>query len=129
MHRITAAGTETAAPNNQTNSALNHADEPERAPAPAVKQPQLQSYPSGCVLFARHVPLDTNKTALRARFSTLLTDADALDYIDYTKGLDSVRCTPHLLSQKQIIDIHLLAVLFAPDDVRARAGSAGSRAV
>ncbi|KAH9959221.1 hypothetical protein BC827DRAFT_1214899 [Russula dissimulans] len=52
-----------------------------------------QRYPPGCVIFARHVPQDTNKTALRARFSALLADADddttALDYVDYSKGLDS----------------------------------------
>jgi len=50
-------------------------------------------YPPGCVIFARHVPQDTNKTALRARFSSLLGGADddttALDYVDYTKGLDN----------------------------------------
>ena len=54
-------------------------------------------YPPGCVIFVRHVPPDTNKTALRARFSALLADDDdddnaaALDYVDYTKGLDTVR--------------------------------------
>ncbi|KAI9462034.1 hypothetical protein F5148DRAFT_236214 [Russula earlei] len=49
------------------------------------------NYPLGCVVFARHVPQDTNKTALRARFSALLEEGDptALDYVDYTKGLDS----------------------------------------
>ena len=91
-----AAGTESATPNN-ISSARGPTDEPKRAPspipgpAPTAKPPQPQSYPCGCVLFARHVPLDTNKTALRARFSALLADADALDYVDYTKGLDSVR--------------------------------------
>jgi hypothetical protein len=50
-------------------------------------------YPPGCVIFVRHIPQDTNKTALRARFSAVLADDDpaALDYVDYTKGLDSVR--------------------------------------
>jgi hypothetical protein len=52
----------------------------------------LLSYPPGCVIFARHVPQDTNKTALRALFASLLVDgSSALDYVDYTKGLDSVR--------------------------------------
>jgi hypothetical protein len=49
------------------------------------------------VLFA---PLDANKAELRARFSALLADTDALDYIDYTKGLDSrVRVSPFSQSQ------------------------------
>lgn len=53
----------------------------------------LLNFPPGCVIFARHVPQDTNKTALRARFSALLADSSttALDYVDYTKGLDTVR--------------------------------------
>ncbi|KAI0298937.1 hypothetical protein BC826DRAFT_967269 [Russula brevipes] len=48
-------------------------------------------YPPGCVIFVRHIPQDTNKTALRARFSAVFADDDpaALDYVDYTKGLDS----------------------------------------
>jgi hypothetical protein len=93
-----------AAPNNTNIARGGPTDEPERTPAPApaakpAPQPQPQSYPSGCVLFARHVPLDTNKTALRARFSALLANADALDYVDYTKGLDSVRPFSHSLVQ------------------------------
>jgi hypothetical protein len=52
-----------------------------------------QNFPPGCVIFVRHVPQDTNKTALRALFSALLVDSTttALDYVDYTKGLDTVR--------------------------------------
>ncbi|KAI0267897.1 hypothetical protein BGY98DRAFT_1022351 [Russula aff. rugulosa BPL654] len=48
-------------------------------------------FPPGCVVFARHVPETTNKTALRALFSALLADSSttALDYVDYTKGLDT----------------------------------------
>ncbi|KAF8489477.1 hypothetical protein F5888DRAFT_1746467 [Russula emetica] len=53
----------------------------------------LLNFPPGCVIFARHVPQDTNKTALRSLFSALLADSSttALDYVDYTKGLDTVR--------------------------------------
>ena len=98
----------------------------ERTPGPgpgptsaAQSQPQPpQSYPAGCVLFARHVPADTNKTALRTRFSALLADAAALDYVDYTKGLDSVRVSDRSLFTR----LTLLAVLLAPDDSRGRAG-------
>lgn len=49
------------------------------------------NFPPGCVIFARHVPQNTNKTALRGLFSALLADSSstALDYVDYTKGLDT----------------------------------------
>jgi hypothetical protein len=43
------------------------------------------------VLFARYVLSDTNKTTLRTPFSALLGDTAALNYVDYTKGPDSVR--------------------------------------
>jgi hypothetical protein len=48
-----------------------------------------QKFPPGCVIFARHVPQDTNKTALRALFAEDSTTV--LNYVDYTKGLDTVR--------------------------------------
>ncbi|KAN0137383.1 hypothetical protein V8E53_004828 [Lactarius tabidus] len=77
-HRIAAS----TVPNEINNT---HGSERTLAPAPAAQPPasKLQSY-----FFARHVPPDTNKTALRTRFST------APDYVDYTKGLDS--CHLHL---------------------------------
>jgi len=87
--------------------------EPRRSTIRAAPPPPPSSlrytYPPGCVIFARYVPPDTNKTALRAQFSALLADgnnnnnnnnAAALDYVDYTKGLDSVRSSflyAHLL--------------------------------
>ena len=63
---------------------LQHASDPLNFPL---------NFPPGCVIFARHIPQDTNKTALRALFSALLADSSttALDYVDYTKGLDTVR--------------------------------------
>jgi hypothetical protein len=96
--RIAADTTTTTTSNPAPNKIKSTHSGPERtlAPAPAVQPPQPQSYPAGCVLFARHVPPDTNKTALRTRFSALLADATALDYVDYTKGLDSVRVLPFL---------------------------------
>lgn len=61
-----------------------------------VSDAPLPNFPPGCVIFARHVPQDTNKTALRALFSALLAEdsTTALDYVDYTKGLDTVRLPP-----------------------------------
>ena len=86
LRRIAAA--EVPTPNKI--KCTQHGSAPTGQPLQPVPEPQSQSFPAGCVLFARHVPPDTNKTALRTRFSALLADAAALDYIDYTKGLDSV---------------------------------------
>ena len=86
LRRIAAAAVSTPAP--APNKFKTVDDTPDEPPPLATKP---KSYPPGCVLFARHVPPDTNKTALRARFSALLADKGALDYVDYTKGLDSVR--------------------------------------
>ncbi|KAF8261195.1 hypothetical protein EI94DRAFT_1705720 [Lactarius quietus] len=73
---------------NKIESPHGPPDEPQRASGPGVVPAvNLPSYPSGCVLFARHVPPNTNKTALRTLFSALLAYASALDYVDYTKGL------------------------------------------
>lgn len=58
-------------------------------------------YPSGCLVFVRHLHPETNKTTLRALFAhAWSTDAgapsssksaDGIDYLDYMKGMDSVR--------------------------------------
>ncbi|KAI0265883.1 hypothetical protein BC834DRAFT_824367 [Gloeopeniophorella convolvens] len=72
----------TMAPPKPVHVAHAYAEREER---PARPPP----YPPSCVLFARRVPPDTNKTALRTRFSAHLDDAAALDYVDYSKGLDS----------------------------------------
>ena len=101
--------------NNSNNNNKNDNDLPQSVVAPSrdhqapstTSRPTPSRYPPGCVIFVRHVPTDTNKTALRARFSALLAEdgnddhnmapaAAALDYVDYTKGLDSVRLSPLL---------------------------------
>ncbi|KAF9562465.1 hypothetical protein CPC08DRAFT_796897 [Agrocybe pediades] len=51
-------------------------------------------FPSGCLVFVRHVHPETNKTTLRTLFSQAWDkassqDAEKLDYMDYSKGLDS----------------------------------------
>jgi hypothetical protein len=118
LRRIAAVASTPAPAPNKIKNVDNTPDEP---PPPATKP---KSYLSGCVLFARHVPPDTNKTALRARFSALLADAGALDYVDYTKGLDSVRFPSFL--RRTMVAHFLLAVLFALNDARERADAAGS---
>lgn len=49
------------------------------------------NYPTGCLIFVKHVNPETNKTTLRTLFSSALgTEGSAIDYVDYNKGLDSV---------------------------------------
>ena len=59
---------------------------------------QWSPYPYGCLLFAKNVHPETNKTTLRALFSQAFKAAscldntgDALDYVDFNKGMDTVR--------------------------------------
>ena len=58
------------------------------------------TYPPGCLVFLRNVHPETNKTTLRGLFLHARRpigievgkkdDDDGLDYLDYTKGMDSV---------------------------------------
>lgn len=50
-------------------------------------------YPPGCLVFVKHVHAQTNKTTLRTLFSAILGEnapTNAIDYVDYTKGMDNV---------------------------------------
>ena len=53
------------------------------------------SYPFGCLVFARNLHSETNKTTLRALFTAAFKssplDTGGLDYIDFNKGMDSVK--------------------------------------
>ena len=119
--RIAAAAASTPAPTPNNMKSVDNT--PDESSPPATKP---KSYPPGCVLFTRHVPPDTNKTALRARFPTLL--AIRAHSTMSTIPRASIACVPSSflrLSMFFFADF-LLAVLFAPDDARARAGAAGS---
>jgi hypothetical protein len=56
------------------------------------------SYPTGCLVFVRNVQPETNKTTLRTLFAVAFQagpdgdqpPSDGLDYVDFTKGMDSV---------------------------------------
>lgn len=84
-------------------------DEPEaQAQAQAQMQTQTQRrmtatlpYPFDCLVFARNIHPETNKTTLKSLFGQALQDDDngdqgrgqapaGLDYVDFTKGMDSV---------------------------------------
>jgi hypothetical protein len=49
-------------------------------------------YPSGCLVFVKNVHAETNKTTLRRLFCHAFPDHpdDGLQYVDYSKGMDSV---------------------------------------
>ena len=51
----------------------------------------LQDYPRGCLVFAKNLHTETNKTTLRKLFSSVIgCPQDVLDYVDFNKGMDSV---------------------------------------
>ena len=60
-----------------------------------------QDYPRGCLIVAKNIHMETNKTTLRKLFSSAVgVSQDVLDYVDFNKGMDSVcpNCyfvTPH----------------------------------
>lgn len=67
----------------------------EDTPAPPRNVTTMYSpYPFGCLVFARNLHLETNKTTLRALFCTAfessLVDPAGIDYVDFNKGMDSV---------------------------------------
>ncbi|KAK0447713.1 hypothetical protein EV421DRAFT_1926874 [Armillaria borealis] len=70
-----------------------------RSPLPAISsipdtvETTLTSsslFPPNCLVFVRNLHCETNKTTLRALFSKAFTSLpDGLDYVDFTKGMDS----------------------------------------
>lgn len=66
----------------------------EDTPAPPRNVTTTYSpYPFGCLVFARNLHLETNKTTLRALFATAFesspVDPAGIDYVDFNKGMDS----------------------------------------
>ena len=58
-----------------------------------------QDYPRGCLVFARNIHTETNKTTLRKLFSSAVCfPQDVLDYVDFNKGMDSVSLGCHSAS-------------------------------
>ncbi|KAF8958493.1 hypothetical protein BDZ97DRAFT_1923669 [Flammula alnicola] len=90
------------------------ADTPSDVTAGGLPQIHAGSaYPSGCLVFVRKVHPETNKTTLRTLFSQAWKksgdegqsmratgqDGDGVDYIDYTKGMDTARRLTSCLSK------------------------------
>ena len=77
----------------------------EPAPPPSVpneppRSEVPQDYPHGCLVFARNIHTETNKTTLRKLFSSAVGfSQDVLNYVDFNKGMDSVslECFPAIL--------------------------------
>ena len=65
--------------------------------------PPPPTYPIGCLVFVKNVHQETNKTALRELFSAVFKNESAdqklsqIDYVDYTRGLETVRGFSRLL--------------------------------
>ncbi|KAF8165866.1 hypothetical protein B0H34DRAFT_690767 [Crassisporium funariophilum] len=80
-------------------------DPPPTAPVPALAIHPNSPYPPGCLVFVRNIHPGTNKTTLRGLFLSVMKQGDDLgsasarekeegggvDYLDYAKGMDSVR--------------------------------------
>lgn len=63
---------------------------PAPPPLPVLSQYQHLDYPPGRLLFLRNVPTTTNKTAIRADITAFLGEHSSVDYVDWSKGHDTV---------------------------------------
>ncbi|KAI0774671.1 hypothetical protein BD413DRAFT_472079 [Trametes elegans] len=62
--------------------------EPDESPAPAPSLTASAPFPPGCLVYARHVHPETNKTTLKALLAAhARVPPAALDYVDYSKGM------------------------------------------
>jgi hypothetical protein len=52
------------------------------------------AYPPNCLVFVRNIHPETNKTTLRNFFAKSMETKDAIDYVDFNKGMDSVSSFP-----------------------------------
>jgi hypothetical protein len=60
-------------------------------PTPAMRNSaHQQDYPPNRLLFLRNVSATTNKTAIRADMQSLLGSSIKVDYVDWSKGNDTV---------------------------------------
>lgn len=56
-----------------------------------IAPPPQTTYPLNCLVFVKNIQPDTNKTTLKKLFSVAFEDSEGqIDYVDYTKGLDTV---------------------------------------
>ena len=93
-----AQNSQTALVQDETNDVVM--DDPTAAAKPdaSVSLDPAAPFPPGCLVFVRNVHPETNKTTLKTLFSTHAfggaSDSEptaALDYVDFNKGMTSVR--------------------------------------
>ncbi len=84
----------------------------------------LPTYPIGCLVFVKNVHPETNKTALRELFSAALKNKDAdqkmsqiIDYVDYTKGLETVRGFSYCYEVRTLIIILFMSSIYSVTSV------------
>ncbi|KAJ6501899.1 hypothetical protein C8R45DRAFT_604505 [Mycena sanguinolenta] len=67
--------------------------EPEKQRAPPIQAPVVpvadMRYPPHCLVFVRNIHPETNKTTLRNFFAKAVDVNEAIDYVDFNKGVDS----------------------------------------
>jgi len=80
-------------PEHDEEQETTYQPEPEPKSADAAVTTFASSYPLNCLVFVRNIHPETNKTTLRKLFSAAFgaTSAENLDYVDFNKGMDSVR--------------------------------------
>ncbi|KAJ7264871.1 hypothetical protein B0H12DRAFT_1180152 [Mycena haematopus] len=73
-------------------SAVQVKPEPKQRASP-VEDPVVpvanMRYPPNCLVFVRNIHPETNKTTLRNFFAKVVDGKEAIDYVDFNKGMDS----------------------------------------
>lgn len=88
-------------------------DGPSDAPGLELSAP----YPPGCLVFVRHVHMETNKTTLRKLLSQAFTNEepgssdDGIGYVDFNKGMNTVSLQTFAFSSRLFI-AHAFSVTY-----------------
>ena len=94
-------GTDVLAPEHDEDHDIAYQPEPE--PVDLATTTLDSPYPLNCLVFVRNIHPETNKTTLRKLFSTAFdATAEGLDYVDFNKGMDSVRCQLPLYAKRSL---------------------------
>jgi len=88
---------QSARPNYEAPQAFSSVPRPSQPPSFPVFQSQNLSYPPGRLLFLRNVPTNTNKTAIRADMTAFLGERSNVDYVDWSKGHDTVSLSIYIV--------------------------------
>lgn len=86
-----------------------------RLPQDSQTMLRTPSYPSDCLVFVKNIHPETNKTVLRTLFNCALdTDVEAIDYVDFVKGMVTVSCTILFHQSSHLLIIYIRLVPFTP---------------